>query len=54
MLLSTSGGGGGGGTGLTAQGQQAGGGGGAHNPLASPLETEDMLYEYFPLSLDDW
>lgn len=29
-------------------------GGGAHNPLASPLEAEDMLYEYFPLSLDDW
>ncbi|KAL2266146.1 hypothetical protein VTJ83DRAFT_5498 [Remersonia thermophila] len=25
------------------------------NPLASPMETEeDMLYEYFPLSLDDW
>ncbi|KAK3998359.1 protein pacG [Cladorrhinum sp. PSN332] len=24
------------------------------NPLTSPLETADMLYEYFPLSLDDW
>ena len=23
-------------------------------PLASPMEAEDMLYEYFPLSLDDW
>ncbi|KAL2016869.1 hypothetical protein VTK56DRAFT_2903 [Thermocarpiscus australiensis] len=26
----------------------------AQNQLASPLETADMLYEYFPLSLDDW
>lgn len=24
------------------------------NPSGSPLETADMLYEYFPLSLDDW
>jgi hypothetical protein len=24
------------------------------NPSQSPLETADMLYEYFPLSLDDW
>lgn len=45
MLLSTRG------TGLTGEGQS---GAAAHNPLASPLETEDMLYEYFPLSLDDW
>ncbi|KAH6842888.1 hypothetical protein B0I37DRAFT_206219 [Chaetomium sp. MPI-CAGE-AT-0009] len=44
MLLS------GGGKGLSVPGQ----GSGAHNPLASPLETEDMLYEYFPLSVDDW
>jgi len=41
--------------------QSNGGGGGSgssidstNNPLASPLETADMLYEYFPLSLDDW
>ncbi|KAK3303346.1 uncharacterized protein B0T15DRAFT_539890 [Chaetomium strumarium] len=40
-----------GGTGLPGQGQS---GGAAHNTLTSPLETEDMLYEYFPLSLDDW
>jgi hypothetical protein len=25
-----------------------------HGPNGSPLETADMLYEYFPLSLDDW
>ncbi|KAB5566652.1 acid phosphatase [Coniochaeta sp. 2T2.1] len=25
-----------------------------NNPSGSPLETADMLYEYFPLSLDDW
>jgi hypothetical protein len=46
MLLSTTG------TGLTGQGGQTHLS--SHNPLASPLETEDMLYEYFPLSLDDW
>ncbi|AEO64228.1 15308d40-3f27-4e98-a3a1-983fa51c459e [Thermothielavioides terrestris] len=39
------------GAGLGGDGQ---GGVAALNPLASPLETEDMLYEYFPLSLDDW
>ncbi len=39
------------GTGVAGQGQSSAGG---HNPLASPLEAEDMLYEYFPLSLDDW
>jgi len=27
---------------------------GGANPDQSPLETADMLYEYFPLSLDDW
>lgn len=27
---------------------------GGANPAGSPLETADMLYEYFPLSLDDW
>jgi hypothetical protein len=37
-----------GGKGLSVPGQGSGG------PLASPLETEDMLYEYFPLSVDDW
>lgn len=26
----------------------------AANPDQSPLEAADMLYEYFPLSLDDW
>jgi hypothetical protein len=31
-----------------------GAGGAAVNPDQSPLETADMLYEYFPLSLDDW
>jgi hypothetical protein len=46
MVLSTSG------MGVGGQGPAAHGA--AHNPLASPLETEDMLYEYFPLSLDDW
>jgi hypothetical protein len=25
-----------------------------HNPNGSPLEDTEMLYEYFPLSLDDW
>ncbi|KAK3381441.1 hypothetical protein B0H63DRAFT_204696 [Podospora didyma] len=29
-------------------------GGNGQNPGGSPLETADMLYEYFPLSLDDW
>lgn len=24
------------------------------NPNGSPLEDTEMLYEYFPLSLDDW
>lgn len=28
--------------------------GAGNNPNGSPLETADMLYEYFPLSLDDW
>jgi len=46
MLLSSSA------SGLTGQGQSSGAG--CHNPHASPMETEDMLYEYFPLSLDDW
>ncbi len=41
-----------GGSGTAGQGQSGAAGG--HNPLASPLEAEDMLYEYFPLSLDDW
>ncbi|KAK0709596.1 hypothetical protein B0T26DRAFT_742988 [Lasiosphaeria miniovina] len=27
---------------------------GQNHPNGSPLETADMLYEYFPLSLDDW
>lgn len=27
---------------------------GGQNLSGSPLETADMLYEYFPLSLDDW
>ncbi|KAK4134761.1 p53-like transcription factor [Trichocladium antarcticum] len=45
MVLSTSG---------MGAGRPAAHGGGAHNPLASPLGAEDMLYEYFPLSLDDW
>jgi hypothetical protein len=44
MLLS------GGGKGLSVPGQ----GTGAQNPLATALEAEDMLYEYFPLSVDDW
>jgi len=47
MLLSS-------GTGLSATGQGSSSSGAAHNPLASPLDTDDMLYEYFPLSLDDW
>jgi hypothetical protein len=25
-----------------------------HTPIQNPAETADMLYEYFPLSLDDW
>jgi hypothetical protein len=25
-----------------------------NNPDQSPLEDADLLYEYFPLSLDDW
>jgi hypothetical protein len=45
-LASAGGGGGGFGT--------LGGTGGANHPDQSPLETADMLYEYFPLSLDDW
>ena len=40
------------GTATAGQGQSSTARG--HNPLASPLEAEDMLYEYFPLSLDDW
>lgn len=28
--------------------------GGGQNANGSPLESADMLYEYFPLSLDDW
>lgn len=28
--------------------------GGGQNSNGSPLESADMLYEYFPLSLDDW
>jgi len=47
MLLSA------GGTGLEAGGQTAGTSG-AHNLLAGSLDADDMLYEYFPLSLDDW
>ena len=39
--------GGGGGFGQTVAGAN-------NNPDQSPLETADMLYEYFPLSLDDW
>ncbi|KAK0641231.1 hypothetical protein B0T16DRAFT_438959 [Cercophora newfieldiana] len=39
-------------TGSAAGGQAAGNQ--AHGPNGSPLETADMLYEYFPLSLDDW
>lgn len=27
---------------------------GVPNAGGSPLESADMLYEYFPLSLDDW
>ncbi|KAL2131711.1 hypothetical protein VTI74DRAFT_4702 [Chaetomium olivicolor] len=46
MLLSTGGG-------MTGHGTQSQPGS-AFNPLASPLDAEDMLYEYFPLSLDDW
>ncbi|KAH6617933.1 hypothetical protein B0J18DRAFT_386791 [Chaetomium sp. MPI-SDFR-AT-0129] len=62
-FLSASGGGGnssGSGTGAGAGGGTAGGlsaaaAAGAAGVLASPMETtEDMLYEYFPLSLDDW
>ncbi|KAL0941821.1 putative acid phosphatase [Colletotrichum truncatum] len=26
----------------------------AHNPSQSPKEEDDLLYEYFPLSVDDW
>jgi len=25
-----------------------------HNPGGSPVESADLLYEYFPLSLDDF
>ena len=39
-------------------GQSIGQGPGTQNghggPMGSPLETADMLYEYFPLSVDDW
>ena len=27
---------------------------GAQGPEASPKDADDLLYEYFPLSLDDW
>ena len=40
--------GGNGGSGQATTGNQA------HGPNGSHLETADMLYEYFPLSLDDW
>lgn len=40
--------------GLKSTGQGGQGANQAHGPNGSPLETADMLYEYFPLSLDDW
>ncbi|AEO58967.1 hypothetical protein MYCTH_108157 [Thermothelomyces thermophilus ATCC 42464] len=43
----------GGGAGLASAGQ-AGSSSGAHDHLGGSLDSDDMLYEYFPLSLDDW
>ncbi|KAK1755680.1 protein pacG [Echria macrotheca] len=41
--------------GLGGGGQGQGASSSSHvGPNGSPLETADMLYEYFPLSLDDW
>lgn len=48
MLLSSTG------TGLPGHGQTKTGSNSLTSPFASPPDTDDMLYEYFPLSLDDW